>query len=288
MSTPQPTLPTLIDPTAWSGRTYSPELPLDLATAQTAIVGQLQTPFAATPIQVFGYPDLPDDGWWSQTQAPGYVLVAYDSTEFGPPIATSSMVQERRIDFEVLIIARQIAWGDFGPTGVMQALIKVIKAQLTGFRIPGFRNGYFTGERFREKDPQGRIWVYAMRWRTITMEVKMETKYALAALQALIYNETGGLTTVPVAIKPYVFVNGVIQLPNTNVSAVSVTSIANNAPYVLGTDYSLQAAQGTIAALAGGALANGGTVNVTYSYSDVNEVTYPAGEPTGPLATPNT
>jgi Gp37 protein len=262
-------LPVLADPTAWGGRVYDPPLSLDLATLQDSLVEQLRGTFDGTNIEVHGFPDQPDNTWWN-SDAIGYLLVAYDKTEYSAPLATSSMVQERRVDFEVLIIARQISWADFNASGVFKALNAVIKSSLTGFRAPGWRNGYFSGENFREKDPRGRVWVYSMRFRAVTMEIKQEPTLALANLKEVLFREVAGVTATPVPAAPFIFdETGTIQLPLVNISAVRVTSANGATTYVLGADYAVQSQPGQVSVIAGGALAPGVPVNVAYSYSDV-------------------
>ncbi|MDE2100860.1 MAG: hypothetical protein KGL39_26675 [Patescibacteria group bacterium] len=264
-------VPFIVDPTNWGGQTYSPPLGIDIATLQNAIVVQLQSGFVDTPIQVFGYPDLPKDSWWNQKGRIGYVLVSYDSTEYSKPLATSAMFQEQYVNMDVLIMARQISWADFTSSGVYQAMRQIIKLSLTGFRVPGFRNLYFTGEHFRERDPQGRLWVYAMRLRCVTLELKNipDVSSLLGKARQIIFMETGGQTPTVVPASAYTFVESIIQLPQINLSNVIVTNQSTGAAYIEGTDFTVQPAQGTITALSGGALSNGGTVNVAYTYSEV-------------------
>lgn len=262
-------LPLLADPTAWAGRSYATPLSLDLATLQTTIVSTLVTTFAGTPIGAFGFPQQPDDSWWGLGNI-GYVLVAYKRAEYGEPLATSAMLQERRADFEIKVIARQVAWADFTSSGVFQALLQVVKSSLTGLSIPGWRNAYFTSEEFAEQDPQGRIWDYSMRYRVVTMELKQEPSLALATLKEILYLERGGLTTTPAEATAYTFdTDGTISLPNGNVFDVIVSNVTTGAPYVLATDYSIETAVGVITALSGGQLGPNVTVNIAYSYGEI-------------------
>lgn len=281
----QPTPPWL-DPAAWGGKKYATPIPLDVATLQGYLVQQLASTFTGSPVDVFGYPDLPDNSWWRGTSL-GYILVAYDKTDFSAPMSTSAMVQERRVEFEVNVLARQIKWADMGPQGVFQSLLAVIRSALTGLSMPGFRNGYFVSESFREKSPEGKIWVYSMRFRAITFEIKTEPKVALAAFKRAVFLETGGISAIAVPATDYVFdFGGVIKLPQINISKVVVSAGAGIGAriYVEDIDYSVQIAAGTITALAGGALAPGIAVLVGYAYSDVvSAVKVPPGSATPTL-----
>jgi hypothetical protein len=277
MPAPTPVLPLLEDPTAWAGRLYDPPLPLDLATAQCGLVSQLRSTFEGTDIQVFGYPDQPENTWW-KSNAIGYVLVAYDRTEYSSPLATSSMVQERRVDFEVAFIARTISWADFTSTGVLQALQAVIKSSLTGFRLLGWRNGYFIGENFRERDPRGRPWVYSFHWRTITMELKQEPAIALGTLKKILYLDSSQQTATPQPPAQFTFdPNGNIQLPVGNVSSVVVKDSTGQTTYTLDQDYTVAATLGIVSTIAGGLLAPGVTVELTYSQSEITIVSSSGG-----------
>lgn len=266
-------VPFLTDPNAIAGRTFSPANSLDLATLQTAITNQLKSSFAGTPIAVHAFPNQPPDEWWENQAAIGFVLVAYNRAKYSPPQATSSMVQERTADFEIKLIARQVAWGDFTSKGFFQAMLAVVQASLTGFRAPGWRNAYFTEEGFSSQDPQGAIWVYSMSYRVITFLIKQpnpQVEAALALLKEVQYIEDGGLTPVPAAPAVYAFnESGILQLPAQNVTAVTVTNLPTGTPYVEGTDFSVQQAQGTLTALAGGSISAGESVRVAYSAGDV-------------------
>lgn len=273
MSTPPANLPLLQDPTAYGGRTFTPAVSLDIASLQGAVVGQLSQSFAGTPVGVFGYPDVPTDDWWDETGAIGYLLVAYVGAQYSEPKSTDSMVQERRADFKIIVIARQISWADFSAAGVFQALLQVAKGSLTGFRPPGWRNCYLTSEGFDEQDPQGGIWLYSLKYRAITFEIKQpqpQVDAALALLKQITFIETSGDSAVPIAAAQFTFgPEGVLQLPAENVTDVTVTDLPTARLYVAGVDYTVQQAQGTLTVVQGGGISAGETVSVSYSTGDV-------------------
>ncbi len=273
MSTPKPPLPLLQDPTAYAGRTFTPAISLDIASLQTAIVGQLAQSFAGTSIAVLGYPEKPIDDWWDEGGSIGYLLVAYTGSQYSTPKSTDSMVQERTADFKVIVVARQIAWADFSSAGVFQAILQVAKGALTGFRPPGWRNCYLTGEGFDEQDPEGGIWLYTLKFRAITMEIKQpqpQVDAALALLKQITFIETSGDSAVPVGVSQFTFdETGLLQLPVQNVTNVIVTDLPTGREYIAGVDYTVQQAQGTLSIVQGGAISAGESVNVSYSAGDV-------------------
>lgn len=67
--------------------------------------------------------------------------------------------------------------------------------------------------------------------------------------------------------------DGVIDLGHYGLSAVTVKSSDGTTTYVLGTDYTLDAVEGTITRVSGGTIAAGATVKVAYTYADPSLVT---------------
>jgi hypothetical protein len=184
-------LPVVIDPTAWAGRTTNASLTVD--SIQNQIAAQLTAFFSAAPltIPIYVFPNFDLDTWWA-SNAVAFVLISYSNTSFGKPLATSSMVQERTLQFRVHVEARKISWALSG-TGSVYALIEAIEAALTGFQPVGCRNAYFTEERFSEQDPQGRVWLYDLTYNVVTVRPKLLPQYTLANLvQQTVNVEPGG------------------------------------------------------------------------------------------------
>jgi hypothetical protein len=186
---PYGSLPVVIDPTAWAGRTESASLTVD--TIQNQIAAQLTSFFAALSpvlsIPIYVFPNFDLDTWWADLTKIAFVLISYSNTTFSKPLATSSMVQERTLQFKVHVEARQTAWALSG-AGSVYALIDAIEAALEGFQPQGCRNAYFTEERFNEQDSQGRVWLYDMTLNVVTLRPKLLPQYALANLIKEIVN----------------------------------------------------------------------------------------------------
>lgn len=201
MSTPPSygNLPTVIDPTAWPGRTITP--PKGLLTVdsiQNQIAAQLTAFFAAAQpplnIATYVFPNFDLDTWWASSSI-AFVLISYESTQLSKPQSTSSMLQLRTLRFRVHVEARQVAWALAG-AGSVYALIDAIEAALTGFQPQGCHNSYFTEERYSEQDPQGRVWLYDMTYEVITQRPKLLPALALANLVQVTQNVSPSGDTV--------------------------------------------------------------------------------------------
>jgi hypothetical protein len=183
-------LPVQIDPTAWGGRTNTPTASLTVDSIQNQIAAQLVAFFASgsLAIPVYIYPAFDLDTWWASS-AIAFVLISYSNTGLSKPLATSSMVQERTLQFKVHVEARKTAWNLSG-VGSVYALIDAIESALGGFQPIGCRHAYFTEERFSEQDPQGRVWLYDLTFNVLTVRPRLLPSYALANLQQAIFNVT--------------------------------------------------------------------------------------------------
>ena len=183
-------LPVQMDPTAWGGRTNTPAASLTVDSIQNQIAAQLVAFFASgtLTIPVYIYPAFDLDTWWASS-AIAFVLISYSNTGLSKPLATSSMVQERTLQFKIHVEARKTAWNLSGP-GSVYALIDAIESALGGFQPTGCRHAYFTEERFSEQDPEGRVWLYDLTFNVITVRPRLLPQYALANLQQEIFNIT--------------------------------------------------------------------------------------------------
>jgi hypothetical protein len=98
--------------------------------------------------------------------------------------------------------------------------------------------------------------------------------------------EEGGQTVKVAAQAAYTFNwQDVIQLPVGNFANLVVSPLGGGSPYLAGTDYMLDAVNGIVVRTAGGAIASGATVKLTYTYSET--VTAVAGGSSSPTAPTN-
>jgi hypothetical protein len=254
----------------WAGQAFVPATPLDIATVENAILAQLRGQITA--IEIGHYPDRPES--WRLTHRIGAALVQYKGAEYGPKLDSAAIVQERKFEFEITLIMRDLGWSVGGEPGGTSpgayAMIEAVRAALTGFIVPGCRKMYPVKERFVERDRQGGVWTYALAFALTTLAIEAPPS-GLGTFPPLIKGialEEAGETTIVVPPASYTFSSsGVIVLPHGNVSNVTVTA-ASGRVLVAGTDYALDPIAGTITALAGGAASAGETVQVAFSYAD--------------------
>jgi hypothetical protein len=250
----------------WTGQTFTPPTPLDIATIESAIVAQLLSRISL--IEVVHFPDRPEA--YRMTHPVGAALVSYRGATYGDLIDTAAVAQLRKLEFEVRLMARDLGWSygalASGVSPGAYSLLEAVRVALTGFQIPGCRKTYPLKERFVERDAQGGVWIYAISFavETVALEASPGDQFPLF-IQG-VAQDTSGDRLASVGLFQQSFdANGSLQLPYGNVSNVTVSDL-NGRQYVAGTDYSVDAASGLISLMSGGALAPGAAVNVACGY----------------------
>src|SRR5579862_8441825 len=160
---------------SWTGATVAPPTPLDIATIESAIVTQLRAQINS--IEIAHYPDRPET--WRMTHRVGTALVIYKGAQYGDLLDTASVIQERKLEFEVAVMMRDLGWSvggaASGPSPGAYSIIESVRAALTGFQIPGCRKMYPLREKFLERDKQGGVWRYASTFALSTVAVEGST-----------------------------------------------------------------------------------------------------------------
>jgi Gp37 protein len=264
----------------WNGLVFTPPTAIDIATIEDAIVTQLRSQIGA--IEIAHYPDRPET--WRMTHRVGAALVMYKGAHYGDLLDTAATIQERKLEFEISIMMRDLGWavgGDAaGPSPGAYAIIESIRVALTGFQIPGCRKIYPVNEKFVKRDRQGGVWTYASTFALSTVAVEGSPTDDFPLFTKGIALEEGGESTVTVGSSAYTFNSNLqVQLPNGNAFAVSVTS-PGGAALIQGTDFSVDRANGIVIAIPGGAIAAGETVQIAYSYADEAVASAGQSEPT--------
>jgi hypothetical protein len=264
----------------WNGLTFAPPTAIDIATIEDAIVNQLRSQISA--IEITHYPDRPET--WRLTHRVGAALVMYKGAQYGELLDTAATIQERKLEFEISIIMRDLGWavgGDVaGSSPGAYAIIEGVRAALTGYQVPGCRKMYPVSEKFVKRDKQGGVWTYASRFALSTVAVEGSQPDEFPPFIKGIALEEGGQTTVKVSAAAYTFnSNRQVQLPQGNVFAVSVTG-PGGAGLSLGTDFSVDRANGIVTGIPGGAISAGETVQIAYSYAEEAIATAGQNDPT--------
>ena len=264
----------------WTGVVFTPPTPIDIATIENAIVSQLSSQIDS--IEIAHYPDRPET--WRLTHRVGAALVMYKGAQYGELLDTSAIIQERKLEFEISVMMRDLGWAVGGdPSGTSPgayAIIEAIRTALTGYLIPGCRKMYPMREKFVKRDKQGGVWTYACAFGLSTVAVEASQPDDFPLFVKGIALEEGGQTSVTVGAAAYTFNSSLeVQLPQQNVFAVIIMA-AGGATLIQGTDYSVDRANGIVTAFAGGAISAGETVQIAYTYAEVAIATAGQSAPT--------
>ena len=256
----------VIPDTPWAGQSFAPPTALDIATVEAAIVEQLRA--AISVIEVVHFPDRPEA--YRLTHRIGAALVSYRGATYGELIDSAVVAQPRRFEFEVRLLARDLGWGYGGAASGAgpgaYALLEAIRIALTGFRVPGCRKLFPLKERFVDRDAQGGVWIYAISFAVETLAIEATPPVEVPLfISGLALDPAGDAVAAVGAFEQVFDANGVVQLPYGNLSNVSVSD-GSGRRYVEGADYAVDAANGRIALVAGGALAPGAAVTVACGY----------------------
>lgn len=252
---------------AWDGTVYNPVVATDIIAAEKALVAQLSG--AIDVVEVLAFPS--DWETYEPKHQNGSILVRYDGSTYGELETVDVVTQWRRMNWEVLILVRELGWlfGGEGDQGVgAYNLLEQVRQSLTGFIITGFKPGFPTKDQFigyREG-----YWAYAAMYAFETLAMQNWEDPTVPNLAKVTFNEIGNVTNTAVPTAPLTFSGlGAIVLSHQNVSSVIVSNTSSGAVYALGTDYTLDAFNGIITRLASGSIPAGATVNVSYVYADV-------------------
>jgi hypothetical protein len=253
----------------WRGEIFSPPTPLDIATIEAAIVGRLSS--MVSVIEVVHFPGAPAS--YRLTHRTGAALVTYRGSKYGPMSDTAAIVQERRLEFDVTLLIRDLGRSAGGPAAGGRpgaySLLEAIRGALTGFQVPGTRKMYPVSEKFLERDPQGGVWMYVISFVLSTLAVERSSSDEFPLFVKGIAEETAGETIVTVGASPFTFNSqGQIQLPTLNIVS-SALSALDGTFYAEGSDYTLDRVNGVITRTPSGSIATDATVEIAWSYADV-------------------
>ena len=218
----------------WVGQTFAPSTPLDIATLESAIAAQLRA--QVTAIEVAQFPDKP--AAYRLTHRIGAALVAWRGATYGALIDTAAVVQARRLEFEIILLVRDLGWSfgadPSGPNPGAYALLEAIRAALTGLQLPGCRKLFPLREQFLGRDPQGAVWTWSALYALETMALEASTQDNFPLFIKGIALEDGGQTARVATQAAYTFNSqGVIQLPVDNVANLVITPAGGGNPVTI-------------------------------------------------------
>ncbi len=265
-------------PESWTGASYNPAIPLDLATIEAAIVNQLRSVLLAAlgpqMIEVTHFPDKPEA--YEMRHRIGVAMVIYAGSTYEKIEDIGDIVQEREMLWDVRLRVRDLGWAFGGaPSGTSPGayqIIELIRQALLGFQPnTGCTPMRAVHDRFLDRDKQGGVWVYEFRFETHTAAVE---NYQPPNYPLFIHGtaqEDGGVTAVQVGLALLTFSGspGTITLSQGNLSAMVVKSQNLATTYATGTDYVVDEVNGVITRLSTGSIPANAMVAVSYAYSNV-------------------
>ena len=252
----------------WTGEQFSPPTAIDLASIENAIVERLRA--LVTSIEIVHFPDNPKN--YRLTNSIGAALVVYRGSDYGRVEDTASIIQERRMEFDVNLLVRDLGWSVGGTPAATSpgayALLEAIRAALTGYQIPGARKIFMVREKFVERDADGGVWMYLLTIALSTLALEGDVPEDFPLFTKGVALEANGESTVTIGTTGFTFDSqDQIQLPNPNIVALTL-STPEGATLSLGTDFALDPISGLVTRLPAGGIGSGASVNIAWSYSD--------------------
>ncbi len=160
---------------------------------ENKIIQQLQGQI--TDLLVEGYPDEPET--FKLLHPKGALLVRYLGSDFEDPEAGDFISQERKMLFEVNVVARNLRQKyDPSPRAGAYEYLEAVRNALTGFQPEGQRKLFPLHDSF-VKEEEG-IWIYALRFVCPTFAVELSEDETLPLASQMTFNDetTGDITEV--------------------------------------------------------------------------------------------
>lgn len=156
---------------------------MTLAEIETALVARISE--ALPDYEVRPYPNKP--AGFVLTHPRGAVLIRFAGSNYGPIKAIDAVVQERRTDWEITAVARNLR-----DHGGLYTILDVLRICLTGFKVPGCRKAAPLKDEFvGEADG---IWQYALWLAVPTVNVERGEDEDLPVLKRLTLIDNFGET----------------------------------------------------------------------------------------------
>src|SRR5215472_12716723 len=170
--------PPYLQPPPWpGGGSFEPPTAGDIASIEAALVQRLQLQIGSNgpnAVEVVHFPDKPEK--YREVHRIGVVMVIYGGSDYGEIIDTSFMMQERTLEWVIAVLMRDLGWAYGGPRSGTSpgaySIIEAIRAALIGWVPTGACTQMRPlGDKFVERDSEGGVWIYEMRFSTRAMSV---------------------------------------------------------------------------------------------------------------------
>jgi hypothetical protein len=158
-----------------------------LTDLETQIVDRLKS--RLTNIQVEPYPDRPAE--YKLLHPTGAVLVHYQGSRYGKRRATDAVVQDRRLEFGVTVLARNLRVH----TGAY-AILDAVCSALTGWQPGGYGKIYPLSDGFLSEETG--IWQYQMSFALDALNIELAEEEQNVILQKLTFTNPVYGDVVPI------------------------------------------------------------------------------------------
>lgn len=135
---------------------------------ENSIIEHLKANLAELHIE--GFPEKPDQ--FNLLHSKGAVLVHYQGASYSPTNSTSSIVQEKKLEFSATVVMRHLRSND----GAYEVLDRV-RELLTGFKINGCTKISMLKESFLSENAG--IWQYAINFTLTAQNIENQDKQDL-------------------------------------------------------------------------------------------------------------
>ncbi|MFZ0888157.1 MAG: Gp37 family protein [Candidatus Binataceae bacterium] len=168
--------------TPWTGETFSPPVPTDIASFARAIVARL-TDALGDQVAVEHFPSDPKR--YRMVHRVGAVLVRYAGDEFGKVEEVGTIVQERTFEWRLTVMVRDLGWAyggqPSGPSPGAYQILEAIRAALTGFIMPGATAKMWPVKTVGDHDAEQGAWIFeaTFKHKTVALETATATDFPL-------------------------------------------------------------------------------------------------------------
>jgi hypothetical protein len=186
-----------------TGTTYVPEIPNSIAAFEAKIVERLKSQI--NMIEIAHYPDKPET--YVMKHRVGTALVIYRGSTFGKTVDMSRVMQERDLQWEIVVEIRDLGWAYGGPiSGTSPGAYQVLDAlrrALIGFKPKGAADKIrATREQFLHRDKDGGTWLYALGIAFTTMAIEAVEDVHYPLLQEVTQKYSDGGTPIETVDTP--------------------------------------------------------------------------------------
>ena len=140
-----------------------------------------------TTMSVEPFPDKPAD--YKLLHPVGAVLVRYNGGSYSQPGGMGFVRQDRRLDWELVVVTRSLNKGD----GAAYPILDALRVLLTGYRLPDCDKLFPFKEEFLDED--NGIWQHTILFGCMSVNIEIPDEESNPLLKRITANDNLGNTT---------------------------------------------------------------------------------------------